>query len=623
MMKPPMKAVRKIPIIVAVVLLLAVSTRAANPPNVVWILSEDNSKHFLKLFDPAGAPTPNIKRLAANGLVFDRAFSNSPVCSVARTTLMTGVYAPRLGTQFHRKLEPATLPEGWNLFPAYLRKAGYHTSNNSKTDYNTANHRDVWNESSNRASWRDRPSPSTPFFHMRTFGQSHEGSLHFPRDEMNSQPTGTSPADVDLADYHPDTPLFRYTYARYHDRIRLIDAKVGELVAQLEEDGLLENTFIFYFGDHGGVLPGSKGYLRETGLHVPLVVRVPEQWRDRIGIERGGRTDGFVEFVDFGPTVLKLAGVDVPAHMDGRPFLGDADFMATARQRNEAFGYADRFDEKYEMVRSLRRGDFKYVRNFEGHLPDGLQNNYRYLNAAFREWRELFHAGRLNAAQSAFLKRKPAEQLFNLTVDPYETRNLAADPDHRERLVSMRNRLAAWQRELPDLSFFPESVLVESALRSPIEFGREHIAEIAELQTVANLAVQPFADARPALLDALRSDQRWKRYHAATVCAVFGKEAADLTHAVRPLLRDPEPLVRVRAAEFLGGLGVMDPAPTLLTVLRESGSPVVSLIALNAVVYLRDGEHAWPFDVKPADVPAKNPEVLRRLEYLAAGRTSD
>ena len=149
-------------------------SQAADQPNFLWILSEDNSKHYLKLFDEAGAPTPEIEKLAESGLIFDHTFSCAPVCSVARTTLMSGLYAPRVGTFQHRKIKTATLPDGWQLFPAYLREAGYYTTNRSKTDYNTSGNEGVWDESSNRASWRNRPSPDTPFFHMQTFGQSHE-----------------------------------------------------------------------------------------------------------------------------------------------------------------------------------------------------------------------------------------------------------------------------------------------------------------------------------------------------------------------------------------------------------------------------------------------------------------
>ncbi len=208
------------------------------------------------------------------------------------------------------------------MFPAYLRAAGYYTTNNSKEDYNAQKSSDVWNDSSKRASWKNRPTDSTPFFHVLTSTLSHESSLHFDGVAMET-PTVTEMASVQLQPYFPDTPIFRYTRARYHDRIMAIDQVVGKTVAELKEAGELENTFIFYFGDHGGVLPRSKGYAYESGLHVPLIVRIPENFRDRAGRQSASRTDGFVEFVDFGPTVLALAGLDSPEGIDGHAFLGD------------------------------------------------------------------------------------------------------------------------------------------------------------------------------------------------------------------------------------------------------------------------------------------------------------
>jgi arylsulfatase A-like enzyme len=230
--------------------------------------------HFFK----GGAKAPSIEALAAHGLTYDNAFSNAPVCSVARTTLATSCYGPRIGTQFHRRYKLAAMPEGLKMFPAYLRDAGYYTTNNSKKDYNAIEGQGVWDQSSNKASWRNRSEKGQPFFHMQSHGQSHESSLHFKRDTYENEKTKEDPSAMKLADYFPDTPLFRYTHARYHDKMGIVDGIVKDTVAKLKEDGLLEDTFIFYFGDHGGVMPRGKGYIYESGLHVPLVIRVPENF---------------------------------------------------------------------------------------------------------------------------------------------------------------------------------------------------------------------------------------------------------------------------------------------------------------------------------------------------------
>jgi len=368
----------------------------------------------MKLYDQAGGTeTPRIAELAKHGLLFEHAFSNSPVCSVARTTLMTSCYGPRIGTQFHRRSVTVPMPGGLRMFPAYLRDAGYYTTNNNKKDYNAIEGNGVWDESSRKATWRNREDGQS-FFHMQSFKATHESSLHFA--DM-TQPTKHDPDTTFVAPYHPNTPTFRYTNARYRDNIQKVDQQIGDVVDQLESDGLLEDTFVFYFGDHGGVLPRGKGYAYESGLHVPLVVRIPDKWRHLVkDAALGSRPKGFVSFVDFGPTLLNLAGIKVPDQSDGRPFLGGDVSMNYVNERDEAYGYADRFDEKIDFVRTLRKGKFEYQRSYQPFTFDGLQNNYRYIMLAYKEWRELYEAGKLNAAQRKFFEARPPESLYNIAV---------------------------------------------------------------------------------------------------------------------------------------------------------------------------------------------------------------
>jgi arylsulfatase A-like enzyme len=594
----------------------AAVTFAAERPNVVWIVSEDNSKHYLKLFDEQGAKTPHIEKLAQQGLVFEHAFSCSPVCSVARTTLATGVYAPQFGGQYHRRLAPATLPADWHLFPWYLRQAGYYTTNNAKTDYNVRADKEVWDESSRQASWRNR-SAEQPFFHMESHAASHESSLHF-GPGWQSRPTTTDPQSVTVWPYFPDTELFRYTTARYHDRIGAIDRIVGETVARLEADGLLEDTFVFYFGDHGGVLPGSKGYVYERGVHVPLVVRVPEKWKHLVhdSMALGSRVDGFVSFVDFGPTLLHLAGIEVPRHMHGRPFLGGDIDREELDRRQEAFSYADRFDEKYDLVRGLRQGKLKYLRNYQAFYPDALQNNYRYKMLAYQQWRALHKRAMLKADQEQFFRRRPAEALYDLSNDPHELHNLADDPRYAKDLASMRSRLQEIVKGLPDLSFFPESTLVEH-LDHPVEFGRQNQQLIAKLVETADLALLPWEQARAALQQAVAAEHPAVRYWALIALSTFGSEAEGLVDEVRPRLSDEDLLVRMRAAEFLAIIRAEEPQAVIMQVLQQSDSHAEALLTLNTVVYLRDTLD-YEFSIAADDVKAIGPEVKRRLEYLSA-----
>jgi arylsulfatase A-like enzyme len=605
--------------VAALFFLLATTHSMANgqdQPNFLWIMSEDNSKHYLKMFDDAGTATPNIEKMAAHGVTFDRAFSNAPVCSVARTTLITMVYAPRLGTQFHRRIKTATMPDGWKMFPAFLRNGGYYTTNNSKKDYNAVESNDVWDASSAKAHWRNRPDDK-PFFHVQTYTDSHESSLHFKQDWVDNPDNITDPASIQLAPYHPDTPLFRLTYARYHDRIQVIDGKVGKLLEQLAEDGVLEDTFVFYFGDHGGVLPRGKGYVNESGLHVPLVVRVPEKWKDRSPFPQGTRTKGFVEFVDFGPTVLQLAGVEIPKYVNGKPFLGPGVTADEVNARNETFGYADRMDEKYDFCRSLRRGKWKYIRNYQAIYPDGLQNNYRYINLAWKQWREMNRAGKLNPAQSAFFEPKPAEQLFDVLADPHEVNDLASDPGHREKLLELRTELTEQVKALPDLSFYPESELVDNALDDPIAFGKRHQASIAKYVDVANLALLPVNEALPKLELSIKSNDPIERYWAYTVCSIFGEQAGSFSnHAKQSADNDSDLLVRLRAAEFLGLTKNRDPVPTIREIVKASNSPVINLIALQTLVHFKDGPFDYDTTIDTESVKSIDDQVMRRIGYL-------
>lgn len=592
----------------------SLETAAADRPNILWILSEDNSVHYMRLYGDPYGEMPNVEKLAEGGLTFENAFSNAPVCSVARTTLMTGILAPRVGFQYHRKSVLANLPPGAELFPAYLREAGYYTSNNSKKDYNVVEGK-VWDESSNQASWRKRPDKNQPFFHMQTTGVSHESSLHFSEQQMK-QPTVTNPADVRLAPYFPDTPTFRYTQARYNDRMREVDVQVGRILGQLKEDGLADDTIVFYFGDHGGVLPRSKGYLYETGLHVPLVVHVPEKWQKLVSRKPGTRPKGFVSFIDFGPTVLNLAGVEVPSTMDGKPFLGEGVSVEEVESRDTTFGYADRFDEKYDLVRSIRKGRYKYIRNYQSFYPDGLQNNYRYRMLAYAEWRELFNQGKLDVVQKQFFQARPVEQLFDIESDPHEVSNLCRDKDHQAVLKELRAELQAKVKGLPDLSFYPEPVMVERALANGAAFGQAHKEEIARFVDIADLTLLPFDEAAPKLKSALGSRNPGERYWALISCSSFGHEARSLQKDAMPLLDDPSLLARTRAAEFLAILGAVDPAPTLADVLAKSDSPVETLLILNTVVFLRDRPYGNTFNFDIRKIRSTGGEVARRLEYL-------
>jgi arylsulfatase A-like enzyme len=591
---------------------------ASEKPNFVWILSEDNSTHYMELFDPDGIATPHIAQMAEEGILYTRAFSNAPVCSVARSTLISSCYGPRTGAQFHRRSQLVPLPEGVEMFPAYLRRAGYYTTNNSKEDYNYIKGEGVWDESSRVAHWSKR-GPGQPFFHKESHPVSHEGSLHFDKELMQNYHPVCNPDSVKLFPNHPDTELFRFTAAYYRDRILSVDSIVGHVIKELEEDGLLESTFVFYFGDHGGVLPGSKGYAYETGLHIPLVVRIPENFRHLVNLKRGEATDGFVSFVDFGPTLLELAGIEIPAGIDGLPFLGKDISSKEVKEQQVTYGYADRFDEKYDMVRTVRKGDFKYMRSYQPFNVDGLQNNYRYKCLAFQQWRELYRAGELNNFQSAFFEPREPEALYDLSVDPYEIHNLALDPAYVDKLISMRTLMDDWVKGMPDLSFFPENMLRMDAFGNPVLFGEQHKMDIASLIDIANLELLPFEEAHDGIESALKAENPLEVYWGLIVCSSFGKEAAGFREQALELCVHENLLVRTRAAEFLGLTALGDPVPVITEALYASEDGVEALLILNSLVLLMDGPHAYSFVLDRGVLfpeVQEDLQVQRRLEYI-------
>ncbi len=591
-------------------------------PNILWLTSEDNSAEYLRLYDDAGAPMPNVERLAEAGLVFNHAFANSPVCSTARSTIISGVYGPRAFTHQHRRSELVPIAEGLRLFPWYLRQAGYYTSNNAKEDYNYVGDSEAWDDSSKQGSYRNR-SAGQPFFHIQNFGTTHEGKLHFTRDEMT--PTETDPEGVMVSPVHPDTEVFRYTVARYHDLHRKLDAQIGSFLDQLQADGLAEDTIVFYYGDHGGVLPGSKGYLYERGLQVPMVVYAPKKWQHLLPSNAGSRIDGFVSFVDLAPTVLNLAEVRLLDAFDGKPFLGKGVGIEELNSRDTVFSYADRFDEKIDQVRGLRWGNYKYVRNYFPFQPDGLMNEYRYRMLAYQEWETHYRAGELTNKESQFFEPREPEALYDLENDPYELENLAGDPAYRKQLKRMRGQLRKQLETMPELGFYPESELLAAAGSNPIAFGLENRGEISELIRTADLSLSTFRKAKRRIAAALESDETWIRYWGLVTCSSFGEEASEFIDEAKSLAKhDPENLVRLRAVEFLGLVGAENPNQGLAQCIRDSETDVEANLVLNTVTLFRDFSE-WPdLEVKADWAPAEwldnnRGNVSRRYGYLMNG----
>jgi arylsulfatase A-like enzyme len=602
-------------------------------PSIVWLVTEDNSARYLRLYDDKGAAMPAIERLAKGGIVFNNAFSNGPVCSTARSAIITGCYGPRIFAHFHRAASPVPMPVGLRMFPWYLRQAGYYTTNNNKEDYNLRKGEGVWDESSDTASYRNR-EPGQPFFHVQNFATTHESRLHFSQLRMETDESQINADSGDVAPIHPKTQVFEYTNARYRQLHEKVDREIAAFLQQLQSDGLLDETIIFYYGDHGGALPGSKGYLYERGLKVPMVIHVPEKWRHLLPTDTvrekpvapGSRIEGFVQFVDLAPTMLNLAGIDIPAQMDGRPFMGSSIDLAELNSRDFAFGYADRFDEKVDFVRSVRKGRFKYLRSYQPFNMDSLQNNYRYRQLAYQEWRELHRKDALTPEQAQFFEPRQPEVLFDLQADPFELVNLAEDPEFSAQLDEMRRLLNQQVRSMPDLSFIPEPILCQEAIEDPVAYGQSQKERIVRLADIADLSLLPFGEVEGAISVALASDDPLARYWALVVCSSFGNEAAGLEEAVRELANlDSNNLVRMRAAEFLGLTRMADPRPVLIDCLKASQSEPEAVLVLNTITLLHDSPPGWLFDLDRSWLAEewftrKPSNVLNRFVYLESSR---
>lgn len=425
-------------------------------PNIVWISAEDLSPR-LGAYGDEVARTPNLDRLASEGVLYTRAFTSAGVCAPSRAGMITGMYqnswgghnmrvtheAPGLPTPYY-----AVPPPYVKAFTEYLRAAGYFTSNDVKNDYQIGEPATVWDENKRGAHWRSPlRDEGQPFFSVFNFTTTHESRSWIGPEEE----TTTDPSSVEVPPYYPDTPDVRRQIANHYDNIAAMDEQAGEILRQLEEDGLAGNTIVFFWGDHGDGLPRMKRWLYDSGLHVPLIVRRPGE------IEPGTVDDRLISLIDLAPTVLSIAGVPIPNHMQGRAFLGDV----KAPPREYIHAARDRIDNVYDMVRAVRDSRYKYIRNYYPEKPYVQFVDYRNRSSIMQEIFRLQEAGELNEVQRLWLRTTRApEELYDLSNDPHEINNLVEDPAHAEVLERLRGEMDEWMRRIDDKGHIPEDRLV-------------------------------------------------------------------------------------------------------------------------------------------------------------------
>ncbi len=463
-------------------MLLTATMAIGKHPNILWITSEDNGPQ-LGCYGDEYANTPNIDALAQRSLRYHRCWSNAPVCAPARTTIISGMYATSLGG--HHMRSGVRLPATFATYPDILRKAGYYCTNNSKKDYNFATEDGGWHESGRKAHWRNRPKKDTPFFAIFNYTVSHESKIRTRPHQLKHDP-----AAAPVPAYHPDTAEVRHDWAQYYDKMTEMDQQVGEILAEVEADGLSESTIIFYYGDHGSGMPRSKRWPFDSGLRVPLLLHVPAKFRHLAPTDYGSGkvTDRLVSFVDLGPTAISMAGLKPPTNMQGVPFAGK--YNGTAKQY--LFGYRGRMDERIDMVRTCTDGRFIYMRHFYPDRPYLKHVDYMFQTPTTRVWNEMYRAGDLNEAQAKFWQDKPVEELFDLQADPDEINNLANSADYRKKTAELRNTLQNWMRETLDLGLLPEAEMHRLAgSQSPREYALTHRKLFARLSDVAFRSMDP------------------------------------------------------------------------------------------------------------------------------------
>jgi N-sulfoglucosamine sulfohydrolase len=572
----------------------AAPEKATAPPNILWITVEDMSP-TLGCYGDAYATTPHIDKLAGESVRYTHAFATAPVCSPVRSCLITGVLAASLGTGSLRSAMP--IPRQMTGFPSYLRRAGYWCTNNVKTDYNTSNAGAIikasWDQCSATAHWRGRGTRQ-PFFSVFNDMTSHQSrTMVWPYEQFRKQVQSRlsagerhDPAKAPLPPYYPDTPVVRRTVARFHDCVTVMDKNVGRILKQLEDDGLADETIVFFYSDHGSGLPRHKRLVLDSGLHVPLLIRFPEKYR-HLAPGRPGETIGrLVSFVDFPPTVLSLAGVNVPAYMQGTAFAGPA----AGAPADHVYGHRDRVDEAFDLTRCVRDANWLYVRNYMPHLSYNQPSYYSDLGEIRDEITALAAAGKLAPGPQTHYAgpTRAREELYDTANDPHQIHNLAARPEHKARRENMRKLLRRWILRQRDLGFLPElDMIARGGDGTPYEMARgkdlyplERILDAAEL-----VGAGPAAMAQQITLLTKDTDPA-VRYWAAVGLHALGRLADRATPALLAALSDRSAAVRIEAARALAELGERERALALLTKELEGADQRAALRAARALQML-------------------------------------
>jgi arylsulfatase A-like enzyme len=583
-------------IVSAVLLFCGVAAGAEERPNFLWITCEDISP-YLGCYGDELAQTPNLDRFAEGGVRFTRAYANAPVCGVARSVLLTGMHAPAVGA--HQFRSRPLMPDAVGAYPKLLREAGYYCTNNAKKDYNSTLENDstLWDDSSNKAHWRNRPA-GKPFFAVFNIEHSHEGQIadkrwvNHIRNGLVPEIPRVDPADIKLPSYQPDLPEVRADWCRLIDQITMMDTMFARRLDELKKDGLLENTIVVFNSDHGGHLARAKRYIYNTGTQVPFIVYVPEKWAHMAPGKPGSVYDEIAEFVDVPKTFLSLAGAEVPEIMQGRILFGPDKEPA----HQTAHFYRDRMNERPDFSRAVTDSRYYYIRNFRPHRPRGRDgrfgNNEQHNWNAWEKWYDSNPeaAGSLPAAQ--FYKPKPLTELHDLQSDPWQVDNLSGRPGFREIQARLEADLDQWMIENRDAGLMPESLVYdligpEKKYQTIYDYTHSDEYPVEQLLNVAKSASSGAPDQLASYLDMMKNNNPIIRNWGAYGIFLVRHSEPGVRQALEYMMEaDAFPGNRIMAAQALGLCGNSTQAfAALMKEIGNANQSYVFYAAVNAFQY--------------------------------------
>ncbi|WP_171596565.1 sulfatase-like hydrolase/transferase [Marinifilum caeruleilacunae] len=559
-------------------------------PNILWITTEDMSSQ-LGCFGDEHVHTPVIDQLASKGVRYTNAFATAPVCAPARSSIITGMHQSSIGA--HHMRCKGHFPKDLKYLPQYLREAGYYCVNNEKEDYNLEyNALDIWNESGVKAHWKNREDKDQPFFAVFNFLGTHESATNSKKKHLSftkdlPKEILLQAGEVPLPPYFPNTPVVNELMTRYYNNIAALDRYVDNILNELKQDGLDDNTIVIFYSDHGAGLPIHKRWLYDSGLKVPMIVKVPEKYKKLLPYKVGELTDELVSFTDLAPTVLELAGLTIPEHMQGRAFLG----QHLSSKREFVYAARDRMDERYDMQRAVRDKQFKYIRYYEPQKPYIQFMNTPEKGDIMKAIRKGNKEGIIPPMAKRLMEQtKPLEELFDVKNDPWELKNLANDPNYKDVLVKMRKAHTEWSIDVADAGLIPEAILRqwESKFNKPIyNILREEKVPIDLIQEVAlGSKVELF---EKHILNA----NEVVRYWAATGIGNYAENLNEETFSsIIKLLDDECSLVRIAAAR---ALCILNHETIAMNILKKELVSIDEWTRLSAALVLDEiGEKAKP-----------------------------